>query len=432
MKSNTHHADTTLSSPTSEQSILLVGNAPYRNRGCEAIVRGTMEILEKAFGPELRTQAGVMASPTVVSDQQSNESDRRISNFSVSYVGARGTLKWWLAQSNKRLNTAFRHHVRDLIGRVDGVKFALQIGGDNYSLEYGRPWDYMAIDKFLQNSNIPIILWGASVGPFDQDPTFAPKILSHLKTLDAIFVRETASQNYLAEHGVVDNVHLVSDPAFVMRSSEPEDQRIRDLVTPGSIGINISPLVAKFSQAGGDLDTWRRSASEMITAAAAATERPILLIPHVGSPYADGDDFSFLESVRQNVVKSLNVPIKIIPEGLNAAEIKWLISRCDVFAGARTHSTIAALSSHVPTLSLSYSVKAVGINQDIFGHQRYCHSVKSITPKQFAELLKQLVEDQSAIRSILDVKIPEIKERAFLAGTLLADRLRKGDNQLST
>jgi hypothetical protein len=35
---------------------LLVGNGPYLNRGCEAIVRGTMAILCQAFGEGFRVR----------------------------------------------------------------------------------------------------------------------------------------------------------------------------------------------------------------------------------------------------------------------------------------------------------------------------------------------------------------------------------------
>ncbi|MGH2713716.1 MAG: hypothetical protein ACRDSN_10900 [Pseudonocardiaceae bacterium] len=35
-------------------SVLLVGNGPYLNRGCEAMVRGTAVVLRAAFGDDVR------------------------------------------------------------------------------------------------------------------------------------------------------------------------------------------------------------------------------------------------------------------------------------------------------------------------------------------------------------------------------------------
>lgn len=404
--------------------LLFVGNGPYRNRGCEAIVRGTMEILSDTFGPNIKARAGVMAAPPTVQAQQAAELDARVNNFSVSHVGPRLSPKWWMSQSNARLGTNLNGHLQDLRGPAQGVACALQLGGDNYSLDYGRPWDYIAVDRWLTKRGIPVVIWGASVGPFDTDKDFAPIIHKHLKTLKGIFVRETASRDYLARNGIFENVHLVADPAFCMKQSEPTDHAVRNLVMPGMIGINISPLVARFSHTGGDLNAWHHNAAEMTVAAAERTGRPILLVPHVGSPKHDEDDFAFMTSLRDTVASRVKVPVSAAPAGMGAGELKWLISRCAVFAGARTHATIAALSSSVPTLSLSYSVKAVGINQDIYGHQAFCKSVKTITVEDFAETVGRMLADSDTIRAELEATMPQIKARARSAGKLLADILK--------
>ncbi|WP_172297273.1 polysaccharide pyruvyl transferase family protein [Pseudoruegeria sp. HB172150] len=407
---------------SSSDQFLFVGNGPYRNRGCEAIVRGTMKILSGVWGEAVTARAGVMAAPLTVEDQQAGEIDRRVTNFPVSHVGSRLSKKWWMAQANKRLGTGFHHHSEDLAGHYEGVKAAMQLGGDNYSLDYGRPWDYIALDRYLQKRGVPVFIWGASVGPFEADPEFAPTMYGHLKTLDGIFVRETETLAYLERHGVSDNVQLVADPAFVMTKFAPADPTVRSLVCEETIGINISPLVARFSADGGTVDEWREKAAKMIIACGKRTGRPILLIPHVASPKPDEDDYAFLQSLQAKVGDLAGVSVGIAP-ALGAAELKWIIGHCAVFAGARTHSTIAALSSHVPTLSLSYSVKSIGINKDIFGHQEFCHSVKTITPDQFAEVIAQMIDDAAAIRAYLDEKIPGIQARARSAGTFLRSKL---------
>ena len=53
----------------------------------------------------------------------------------------------------------------------------------------------------------------------------------------------------------------------------------------------------------------------------------------------------------------------------NCMELKGYIARCRFFVGARTHATIAAYSSCVPTLVLGYSVKSRGIARDLFGNE---------------------------------------------------------------
>lgn len=49
--------------------------------------------------------------------------------------------------------------------------------------------------------------------------------------------------------------------------------------------------------------------------------------------------------------------ISIIDKEYNCEQLKYIISRCRFFVGARTHATIAAYSSEIPTLVLGYSIK---------------------------------------------------------------------------
>ena len=59
-----------------------------------------------------------------------------------------------------------------------------------------------------------------------------------------------------------------------------------------------------------------------------------------------------------------------VDEEFNCMQLKYLISKCKTFVGCRTHSTIAAYSTCVPTLVVGYSVKSKGIAKDIFGDDK--------------------------------------------------------------
>ncbi|MFN9971614.1 MAG: polysaccharide pyruvyl transferase family protein, partial [Phycisphaerae bacterium] len=83
-------------------------------------------------------------------------------------------------------------------------------------------------------------------------------------------------------------------------------------------------------------------------------------------------DHQLLLEIEKRVTALGKCTVRCLPDVLNARESKWAISQCSVFAGARTHSTIAGMSSATPTISMSYSMKARGINQDVFDSQRYC------------------------------------------------------------
>lgn len=400
---------------------LIVHGGPYiENRGCEAILRGTMEILRHEFGPTVRAQVSVDASHDVVRAQNKTESDTCVTSLPMGGSGPRWSFDWWIGQLNRRFGTSIYPHFRVLKEPAKGASVAMQIGGDHYSLDYGRPVGFMALDRYLQSLGLPVVIWGASVGPFDADPEFCPHIFDHLRTLSAIFVRESDSYHYLLTHGVSENVHLMADPAFVMKAVEPSPSKIGFTSPAEAIGINLSPMVAYYRgqrPEDVDLNEWVEFCAELVKSAA-VLGHPILLVPHVATP--DGkDDFWLLETVCKLVAAQVNVAVQVLPRGLSAAELKWAIARCAVFAGARTHSTIAALSSHVPTLSISYSAKAKGINRDLFGHLEHCIHVAELTNENFVAGLRSLLDNAPAIRAHLQSRIPEFQNRSLQAGLIL-------------
>lgn len=406
-----------------KKRITLVGNGPYANRGCEAIVRGTMNILRGAFG-DIEVIAGSFGTRANIEHQRAHEYDSAISHFPLQNgKPIKRFGPWW-----------YRHHILKLLGRsgtldygaldrfCDDVDIAMEIGGDNYSLDYGLPYDFMALDRWIQRRKTPLVLWGASVGPFEANPAFKPKMMEHLRRLDLIVVRESESYNYLASNGITDNVRLMADPAFVMEPVQPA------MVHPAfedigeAIGLSLSPLMARYIS-DGNLDRWTVQAAEIVSEIIRQTDRLVLLVPHVADPSnVWADDMSFLTDITR-LLGDLEKRVVLLPP-LRAAEYKWIIGQCKVFVGARTHATIASLSSCVPTISLAYSIKAVGINQDVYGSQDYCVNPQELSPGTVTERLAVVLKDYGRIRAQLEEAIPSIRQRAMSAGDLLRDLIR--------
>jgi len=115
--------------------------------------------------------------------------------------------------------------------------------------------------------------------------------------------------------------------------------------------------------------------------------------------------------------------ISLAPRTLNAAQLKYLISQCRFFMGARTHSTIAGFSTGVPTASIAYSIKARGLNRDIFGHERYVIPTKALAASSLTSCLETLIAEEDAIRAHLAATVPDIRKRSALSAAYLAERL---------
>ncbi|MCD7841661.1 MAG: polysaccharide pyruvyl transferase family protein, partial [Lachnospiraceae bacterium] len=99
---------------------------------------------------------------------------------------------------------------------------------------------------------------------------------------------------------------------------------------------------------------------------------------------------------------------------LNARQLKYIISNCSIFVGARPHATVAAYSTGVPTLAIGYSVKARGIARDLFGSEEnmVIPIADLIEPNKLIDKYQYIYNHQSEIHSQLGKIMPEYKKRS--------------------
>ena len=420
--------------PPSERAsdYLLAGNASYDNRGCEAIVRGTVEILASSKTGETFFTNAFYGDEDAARDQSNAEQDHRISHLRLDVYPRKWTRPWAEARLNEKFGFDFSSVHRRLKKPADAASCALEIGGDNYTLDYGFPAHLIAMDRWLMRRKKPIVIWGASVGPFSENPEQERLMIDHLRLLEAIFVRESASYDYLAKHHGLQNVYLYADPAFVMAPLEPTDEEVRALVAEKPLAFNISPLLSAYRGAkrskpweitGIDLGPWIIEAADMVSSLQREAELPILLLPHVGSKLAGIDDFSFLNAVYRECIERGSSQISVVGGNPNARELKWLISHCRGLVAARTHATIAAFSTGVPTISLGYSRKALGINQDVFDTTEFCIRSDQLNASTLTTKVRSMLDQEGVIRKHLLERGPQLQANAMAAGPKLLELL---------
>ena len=97
----------------------------------------------------------------------------------------------------------------------------------------------------------------------------------------------------------------------------------------------------------------------------------------------------------------------------NAAQLKHAISHCDLFIGARTHAVIAALSSGVPAVALSYSLKARGIHRDLLGHENGVLPAATISADSLYAAWCELRERHAQEQRLLQQRLPAWRQRAL-------------------
>ena len=153
------------------------------------------------------------------------------------------------------------------------------------------------------------------------------------------------------------------------------------------------------------------------------TNMNIALIPHV--VWDDNDDRIPLQMLYDRFKETSRI---VMIEDCNAEELKGYIARCRFMVVARTHASIAAYSTCVPTLVVGYSVKAKGIAKDIFGtYENYVISVQSLSNKE--DLTKSfcwLKENEQKLKCHLTGFMPEYCQQVLTLPHELKKSLQHG------
>ena len=365
---------------------ILYGNGSCANHGCEAIVRGTFGLLNR---PLAIASENIEEDKRYGIDQLCELYDAKTAHpgriqFAKAYIKLKVTGNYTDIDGLPYLPA-----IRKLKGKV---ALALSVGGDNYC--YTNQKFYAFLNKAYQNSGIKTVLWGCSIEP---EIVMKKEVSKDLKSYKLIVARESITYKAIREIGA--NAVLAPDPAFFMPAQKCDlDTRFDN---GNVIGINISPIILSNEKRRGAVYSNYKTLIEYILR---NTNMKIALIPHV--VWQQNDDRSVLRRLYDDFGHDQRL---IMVGDHKAPELKYIISKCRMFIGARTHSTIAAYSMMVPTLVVGYSVKARGIAADLFGTaDKYVLPVQNLqNDGQLLEAFSWIMENESDMRNHLIKFIPE-------------------------
>lgn len=375
-----------------EENLFLYAHGGSGNHGCEAIVRATLNMLgrENAYLISSRPEEDLFYD---VTDQAHLIQDtapirKGTLRFLKAYLALKATGRY-LLMDQLQYQAAFE--------RIHPGDIALSVGGDNYC--YADVEKYIMLQDMLLEKGAKTVLWGCSVEP---DLLKDEKICRDLSRYALITARETVS--YQALKKVNPNTRLVTDPAFLLDKVELP---LPDGFAEGNtVGINMSPMIIENESKPGMA---YQNYEALIDAILAHTAYQVALIPHV--VWETGDDRKPLQKLYDKYCSTGRV---VLLEDHNCMELKGFISRCRFFVGARTHATIAAYSTGVPTLVVGYSVKARGIAQDLFGTEtNYVLPVQQLSQVHaLSDAFAWLMEQEAAVRGTLERVMPAYRLKA--------------------
>lgn len=383
-----------------ENKLVMYMHAGSGNHGCEAIVNSVCHMIKEQvilvsyYGDEDRKYS--------LADLCEIQSEKRFEDHRLAHV---------LYYAYRKLSGDGESFIRYRYGDIFKGKtapLAISIGGDNYC------YDNMLSDLRLANSafnkkGAKTVLLGCSIEPLLLQ---REDIVKDLMQYHTIIARESitfeALKKMTAGRQKAPDILCFPDPAFTLGKKElplPEG-----FAAGNTVGINVSPMIQdNESKAGITMESYQALISYII----GHTDMQIALIPHV--VWDRNDDRKPIHALYE-AFKDTGRVIEI-PD-LSCEELKGYISRLRFFVGARTHATIAAYSSLVPTLVVGYSVKARGIARDLFGtEENFVIPVQSL--KEPEELVKGFIwvrDREEEIRLKLKQIMPEYQNQAMQTG----------------
>ncbi len=417
--------------------VALFNHAGSGNHGCEAIVRGFLEGLKEGAGEDsFGMLSAAEGTPTdllalrlltnsadedrrylgpAIAESLSIEEERHLDRDPVMHTLLYGYRK---LTGDKECYLRYRfpmlfHNRRNGASAGNGgggaglPTLAISIGGDNYCYPEMVP-ELILADRMLADRGVPTALLGCSIEP---DALAGDRaMVEDLKGHRLITVRESLTYAALCEAGIPEErLRKLPDPAFAMPAAE-SSLAGRSVSAPGQdsgiVGINVSPLIERYRGEGGEtaLDAFTALTEHLLQ----HTDLRIRFVPHV--VWANSDDRKPLRALQERFAASGRT--ELIADA-PAPVLKREIAGCQFFVGARTHATIAAYSSLVPTLVVGYSVKSRGIARDLFGEDRgLVLPMQELTGAGLIAAFEDLRAREKELRGILLQKIPGYRERA--------------------
>ena len=375
--------------------VLLCGHTGSKNRGCEAIVRSTVGILKRL---------GIDCSCVTFS-----EDDKKVGlDQIVELIPAprknkleqlRSAVHRTILKDNIWGNAFFYKKILDSY-QPDMV---LNIGGDTYC--YGIPWLSIALNIEAKKRNIPTVFWGCSV---ESEALANIMIQNDINLYSAIVTRESFSMENMNQYR--------KDKTTLFQACDPAFQLIMTPVAlpdgfqeKNTLGINLSPVM--LGKDSPQQSMVYQNTRRLIEHVIAHSDMSVCLVPHVYSVNPPSGDYTILRELYEQFKESGRV--SIVDTELSCTQLKYIISKCRFFIGARTHSMIAAYSNHVPAIGLSYSIKSRGLAKDIMGAETgYAVSWKDFTEEnQLIEMYESyLVQREQEILKRYADRMPMYKQ----------------------
>jgi len=303
--------------------------------------------------------------------------------------------------------------------RVRDADLVVDLSGDMLTEDYGVHVAYSHYIPLLRARILgrPYAVCAQSIGPFRYTRWLARYLLNCAAT---VTTRDAISRDYLQRIGVSSGrVEWTADLAFLMSPAPPERAdsilQAEGVVLDGRplLGVSVSRLIESHYRSRNprarELDFLSMMRS-VIEQTAREHDARVVLVPHVTGPTHSKDDRIISAALKELLDHS--VTASSLNGDYRPEELKAVIGRCSVFLGARMHANIAALSSCVPTVALSYSHKTPGIMSSC-GVGEFVAPIETACENSLGNLVARAFADRHEISAGLCDRMTSVRALAL-------------------
>lgn len=373
------------------------------NFGCEAIVRGTTAFLRMLYpGCQL-----TYFSRNFEWDKKAlNDLDIEI----VQVEPKNGFCKKVVNKLSWITGTEYRippYDYRPVVKDMDALFF---IGGDIYTIpavdreqaKYRYVNELVEFGKIAVKKKIPIILYGASVGPFGTYGRAVRYYRNALEKYRMIICRENTTINYLNSMGL-ENVVFSADPAFLVKAAED-----KQVPRCGKyIGVNLSPLSLN-ELYGSNKENQIDRILELLRTIYTTFGYDILLLPHVVSADVNDNDYEFMKAIVEKMDSEMRTHFIMADYSGGFLGIKNQLLECKMVVSARMHCAINAIHESIPTILLSYSQKSIGMCEYVYGTNKWVVDIKRME-HELVPAMQNMLSSYETITHQLIIRNKEIQ-----------------------
>ena len=373
-----------------KKKILIYGVSTYKNRGVEAIVNSTLNQIDTS-----KYDISIASYDLSYNTKFYKDKVKYIDHYKINN----------LTEEEKKLeekyyNMPFDYHNFELLYQSDVVKemenadICISAGGDNYCYP-PCSWLY-ALDEKSHSLGKNTVLWGSSL--FEEIDDL--ELIDNLNNFDVLVIRESLTLNAVKDIVDEDKIVFAKDPAFSLKLKRVKlndwYKKNKDYVI-----LNVSPLTIKNEDG-------YNSIVSLINHILNKTKYSVCLLPHVTT-----EECSDLDILRDLKKEFKNERVYLEKGKYDCQELKYIISKSKLVVAARTHASVAAYSTCVPTLVIGYSVKSKGIAKDLFGtYDNYVIDSNELTDESIIEKFNFIEKNRSKIIKTLQKQMPLIIEEA--------------------